>query len=86
MSRENDYLQIKLEIDENDEITLKVDTYLPSKSTDLFMSFTALAYGITAVLEDSQEELAELGLAYMSENGITLAGILSASAGKARMN
>lgn len=86
MTTENDYLSFRLEVDPEGELILKMDMYFPSKDPSIFMSLTALGYGLTAIMEDSQEDVAHCGIDYMQENGITFAGILSNNAARQRMN
>lgn len=86
MNTENDYLSLKLEVDPEGELILKMDMYFPSKDIRLFMSLTALGYGLTAIMEDSQEDVAQLGIDYMQENGITFEGLLSNNVARKRMH
>lgn len=86
MTTENDYLSFKLEVDPEGELILKMDMFFPSKDPGIFMALTALGYGLTALLEDSQDDIAQVGLDYMHEHGITFAGILSNNEARQRMN
>lgn len=86
MNTENDYLSFKLEVDPEGELILKMDMHFPSKDIGLFMSLTALGYGLTAIMEDSQEDVAQLGIDYMQENGITFEGLLSNNVARKRMH
>lgn len=86
MTTENDYLSFKLEVDPEGELILKMDMFFPSKDIEVFMSLTAIGYGLTALMEESQDDVAQLGIDYMKENGITFSGILSNNVSRQRMN
>lgn len=81
-----DNVMIRLSSDEENHLVIEMAGDFPSAGSDLFFSLTALAYGVTCMMKDSQEEVAELGLAYMDEQGITFQGLLDDALAKRRMH
>lgn len=82
----NDNVTIRLSADDDNQLVISIAGEFPSKNSDLFCSLTALTYGIVAMLDDSQSEIAELGVAYMDELGITFQELIANNVDKSRMH
>jgi hypothetical protein len=86
MTETNDHIILILEVDEDGELSLNMAGYYPNKDANIFASLTALGYGILAILQDDQEQVAYVGLDYMKENGITFEGTLANTKGNTRLH
>lgn len=83
---QTDNVTIRLSADDDNKLVISMAGEFPSKSSDLFCSLTALTYGIVAMLDDSQSEIAELGVAYMDEHGITFQELIANTMNKKRLH
>jgi hypothetical protein len=76
MSRNDDYLMLRLVVDEDGELSIHMSGYFPNKDATIIATLTALGYGVLGLLKDEQGEITNLGLDYMKAHGITFASLL----------
>jgi hypothetical protein len=77
---------LSLEVDAEGDLIYQMGSSFPNKNAEVFTSLTALGYGILSILQDSQEDIAKIGLDYMAAHDITFESILAEAMARRRIH